>query len=104
MFLILDKNKKTRAQILQAEKNSALASGWINAIYPDINGDKWVGTLRGTCKIEKDSWKVVDFIGDTLLSKLSRIPCASLWRDAIGRMWIGTTKGAWCFDEKKNKR
>src|SRR6185436_11360700 len=37
-----------------------------------------------------------------LLGEMSKIPGASLWNDGKGKMWIGTTRGAWCYDEEKN--
>jgi ligand-binding sensor domain-containing protein len=52
--------------------------------------------------IEPGNLKVHDLSTHPLLSKLSNIPCASIWVDQAGRVWIGSVRGAWCYDEAKN--
>ncbi|MBK8608625.1 MAG: hypothetical protein IPL84_01360 [Chitinophagaceae bacterium] len=103
-ILLLNKQLQTIRQLtdsMQGQK-TALPSNWINSICVDKNKNHWIGTLRGTCMVEKDNFKIHVFSSHPLLSKISNIPCTSLWVDKAGRMWIGTTKGAWCYDEIKN--
>lgn len=40
--------------------------------------------------------------GGSLLDEMSKIPSASLWEDETGKMWVGTTRGVWCYDDQKN--
>ncbi|MGB5007597.1 MAG: two-component regulator propeller domain-containing protein [Ferruginibacter sp.] len=102
-LLILNPQLKT---IVHLTDNTAadrtIPSFWINAICRDTKGNMWVGTLRGTCFVEKKNFKVHDLSKHPLLSKISSIPCASIWVDKAGRIWIGTVRGAWCYDENKN--
>ncbi len=102
--LILNKQLKTIYRITDSlhGKRTAFPSAWINAICKDKNGNQWVGTLRGTCIINKNNFEVISLRDHPLLGEMSRIPCASLWNDDNGRMWIGTTRGAWCYDEERD--
>lgn len=103
-ILVLNKQLKTIVQITDSVpgKRTAFPSAWINAICADKNGNKWVGTLRGTCVIDKKTFEIIPLTNHPLLGQISRIPCASLWKDDAGRMWIGSTRGVWCYDENKN--
>jgi len=100
--LILDKQLKTIRRFSDSlpDKKTNFPSNWINTIQADSKGNKWVGTIGGTCMIEKGSLKVLDFNRHPVLNKISKLSCASLFEDSRARMWIGTTSGAWCFDEK----
>lgn len=102
--LVLNKQLKTIAQITDSVpgKRTAFPSAWINAIATDKKGDRWIGTLRGTCIIKKNTQEIISLTNHPLLNEMSKIPCASLWKDENGSMWIGTTRGAWCYDEEKN--
>jgi len=103
-ILVLNKQLKTVIQITDSipGKKTNFPSRWINAICADKNGDHWVGTLRGTCVVKKNTFEINTFNDHPLLNEISKIPCASLWKDNEGRMWIGTTRGVWCYDQDKN--
>ena len=102
-ILVLNKQLKTICQVTDSVhgKKTVFPSAWINAICKDKNGNSWVGTLRGTCIISKNNFEIISLRDHPLLDEMSRIPCASLWNDDNGKMWIGTTLGAWCYDEEK---
>ncbi len=103
-LLILNKEFKTIAELADSMhgKVNYLPSKWINAIIPDSRGNIWVGTLSGTYMVEKEGFRVHEFSKHPVLSKISKIACASLWLDKQGRLWIGTVNGAWCYDESRN--
>ncbi len=103
-ILILNRQFKTIAHLTDSMPGNltSIPSKWINAICPDTKGNFWVGTLKGTCMVEKNSFKIHDLTYHPLLSKMSKIPCASLWVDKKGSVWIGSISGAWCYDEKNN--
>ena len=79
-----------------------LPSNWINAICMDKKGNTWVGTLLGTCIVNKDNYVVTSLNDHPVLGEMSRIPCSSIWTDEEGKIWIGTTRGVWCYDETNN--
>jgi ligand-binding sensor domain-containing protein/putative methionine-R-sulfoxide reductase with GAF domain len=103
-ILVLNQAGKTIVQIKDSAdgKRTNLPASWINAICADKHGNRWVGTLRGTCIINRDNYAITSFREHPLLEEMSKIPCASLTLDKSGRMWIGTTRGAFCYDEEKN--
>lgn len=102
-ILVLDKNQKTVAHIhdsMPASKG-ALPVNWINVFCRASNGDTWVGTLRGVCRIARRSWQVENFSKHPVLSGIGGVYCNSLWFDKNDRLWIGTNNGAWCYAEKE---
>lgn len=103
-LLILNKAFNTIAELTDSVHGKAkfLPSRWINAIIPDSRGNMWVGTLSGTYRVDKEGFTVHEFSKHPVLSKISKIACASLWLDKRGRMWIGTVNGVWCYDESSN--
>ncbi len=103
-ILILNKAKKTIVQITDSipGKKTGLPSPWINAICADQYGNRWVGTLRGTCMINKDNFEIISFKDHPLLAEMSKLSCTSLLLDEARRMWIGTVRGVYCFDADKN--
>jgi len=101
-ILILDKHLKTITHLTDsASGRKGLSSTWINAITSDKNGNKWIATLRGTCIVNGKTLEPIPLPGGGLLTEMSKIPSASLWEDETGKMWIGTTRGVWCYDEEK---
>ncbi|MBK7434177.1 MAG: GAF domain-containing protein [Chitinophagaceae bacterium] len=102
--LVIDKNLRTIRHFSDSMPRGleGLPSNWINEMTTDKDGNEWIGTLKGTCMIEKRSNQVISFSDHPVLSPVSKIPCNTLWKDRNGRMWIGTTKGAWCFDAFNN--
>lgn len=103
-ILILNRQYKTIAHLTDSMpgNTNTLHSRWINTICPDAKGNMWVGTARGTNMVETESLKVHDFINHPTLKKISNIPCNTIWVDKKERVWIGSTKGAWCYDQNKN--
>ncbi|HEX2682779.1 MAG TPA: histidine kinase, partial [Ferruginibacter sp.] len=103
-ILVLNKDLKTIKQITDSipGKRTGMPAAWINAICADKHGNRWVTTLRGTCLVNKDNFEITSFASHPVLGEMSKIPGASLWLDKKGHMWIGTTKGVWCYDEEKN--
>lgn len=103
-LLILDRTLRVLKQITDSAdgKKSGFPSRWVNTIRPDKQGNKWVGTLSGTCFIRNNDLSVIALTGHPVLGEMSKLPCASLWMADDGRIWIGTTRGAWCYDESKN--
>jgi len=104
-ILVLDKQQKIIKQIKDSVdgKRTGLPSSWINSICVDGHGNRWIGTLRGTCMIAKNSFEIISLNDHPVLREMSKIPCAFIWKDETNRMWFGTTRGVWCYDEKKNK-
>jgi ligand-binding sensor domain-containing protein len=102
-LLILDKKLRTITRVTDSVpgKRTDFPSAWINAICTDKDGNKWIGTLRGTCIIDGKNFGVISLKDHPLLAEMSRLPCASLWKDEIGNMWIGTTRGAWCYNPQQ---
>ncbi|MEO6254646.1 MAG: two-component regulator propeller domain-containing protein, partial [Ferruginibacter sp.] len=103
-ILILNPQLKTIVQLSDTMpgNTNTIRTKWINAICPDTKGNMWVGTISGTSMVEKESFKVHDFTNHPVLKKISNIACASIWVDKKGCVWIGSTSGAWCYDENKN--
>ena len=101
--LVLDKNHRTIAHLYDSAhgKLRALPSLWINALCAGKQGTMWVGTHRGLCIVNTKTFEVTRLAGHPLLDELSRVTCMSLWKDPAGKLWIGTTAGAWCYDEEK---
>jgi ligand-binding sensor domain-containing protein/putative methionine-R-sulfoxide reductase with GAF domain/two-component sensor histidine kinase len=98
-IFILDKNKKIITRLTDSVPGTnSLPSNWINNISADRYGNKWISTLRGIAMVEKDSYRVHDLSKHTLLAKASRIPSATIWFDSKDRVWIGSTRGAWCYN------
>lgn len=102
--LVLDDRQKTIIQLSskQEENQAAIPSPWINAICSDKHGNKWVGTLSGTCIVDQHRYGVMTLQKHPLLAPISKIPCTAIWMDRKDQIWIGTTKGAWCYNEEKN--
>lgn len=102
--LVLDKNYRTIAHLYDSSsgKQRALPSPWINALCADKHGNMWVGTHRGLCIVNSKTFEVNRLAGHPQLDELGRTSCVSLWKDPSGKIWIGTTAGAWCYDEEKN--
>lgn len=103
-ILVLDKQYKTIAQLTSAMPGgqSSLPSNWINDIGTDMDGNTWVATLRGICIIEKGTGRIRDLSTHPVLSQLENVHCIRLWFDKSGRAWIGSTRGAWCYDPAGN--
>lgn len=102
-LLVLDKQLKTVAHISDSlpGKRTEFPSAWINAITSGNNDDVWITTLRGTCIINKKTFAITSLKGHPLLGELSSIAGASLWNDGQGKIWIGSVRGAWGYDEAK---
>ncbi len=102
--LVLNKQLKTIGHITDSipGKRTGFPSAWINDICPDKNGNMWITTLRGTAIINKNTFEMISLRNHPLLGEMSKFPGSSLWKDEQGKMWIGTTRGVWCYDEEKN--
>ena len=102
-ILVLNKQLKTIYQVTDSVfgKRTAFPSAWINAISKDKNGNRWVGTLQGTCIVSKNNFEIISLRNHPLLGEMSKIPCASGFGMMItAKCGIGSTRGAWCYDEK----
>jgi ligand-binding sensor domain-containing protein/putative methionine-R-sulfoxide reductase with GAF domain len=104
-ILILNKQQHTIAQLTDSmpEGKTSLPSNWLNAFCADNRGTIWAGGLEGICKIEEKSLRIADLSQHPLLNKISRIPCYTIWLDGKKRLWMGTTRGAWRYDEEKQE-
>ncbi len=97
-IFILDKKRNIIGRITDSMPGAvALPSNWINSITADHEGNKWVTTLRGIAMIERTSFRVHDFSKHPVLAKISRIPSGTIWFDHKKRLWLGSTRGAWCY-------
>ncbi|MGB4844669.1 MAG: two-component regulator propeller domain-containing protein [Ferruginibacter sp.] len=103
-ILILNNKFKTIAQLTDSAKGkkTGLPSFSINSICNNDKGYSWIGTFRGVCLINNKTFKITTFNGHPVLDKLSDVPCEIIWKDELGRIWFGTFRGAWCYDESKN--
>ena len=103
-IFVLNKQRRVIAHITDSMPGGrkGLPSPWINAICQDRQGNWWVGTLRGVCKIDRRTFLVTTFESDPVLKPVAAIFIPSLWRDKSGNMWIGSSRGAWLYDETRN--
>ncbi len=103
-IFILDNKKNVIGRITDSMPGAvaSLPSNWINSITADHEGNKWITTLRGIAMIEKNSNKVHDLSKHPVLAKASRIPAGNMWFDNNKRLWIASTRGAWCYDPSKD--
>ncbi|MBC7885764.1 MAG: histidine kinase, partial [Saprospiraceae bacterium] len=88
---------------LNADGMQPIPSNWINTICEDFEGNQWIGTIRGLCVVDKNSYAVNLFDDHPILSKLSKIPIFSIWVDPVGKIWIGTREGVFCYDKLNNR-
>ena len=77
----------------------SLPSNWINSISVDSEGNKWITTLRGITMVENGTFFIHDLSKHEILKKASRIPASTIWFDSKRRVWIGSTRGAWCYND-----
>ncbi len=98
-IFILDRQKKVIGRITDSMPGgvTSLPSNWINSITADHEGNKWITTLRGIAMVEKNNNRVHDLSKHPVLANASRIPTGTIWFDHKKRMWIGSTRGAWCY-------
>ena len=78
--------------------DTLIPSNQINAIAADNQTHFWVGTPRGIVWVDQKSHTVQRLTEHPVLSVISKTSCTVLWPDRKGRMWIGSMKGAWCYD------
>ena len=98
-IMILDKHHKIIKRLTDSIPGlTSLPSNWINSIESDKDGNKWVSTLRGVTMIEKDSYRIHDLSKHPILEKVSRVPSGNIWFDSKHRLWVGSTRGAFCYD------
>jgi len=102
-ILILNKKNEIIARLTDSVpgQKESLPSNWINSICSGKDGNIWVTTLKGITMIEKDSYRIHDLSKHSILSTASGIPATTAWFDQLKRLWIGSTKGAWCYDQQK---
>ncbi len=102
-IFILNEAKKVIARLTDSMPgSSSLPSNWINSITIDKQGNKWITTLRGIAMVEKGGYRIKDLSSHPILGKISRIPASIIWFDSRDRLWVGNTRGAWCFDRITN--
>lgn len=86
---VLDKGG--RASLYDA--GSGLASGAIQDIYEDVNGNLWVGTAGGLSRFRNGRW--------TTWTERQRFPgggVQAILGDRQGRLWITTRAGLLCLE------
>ncbi|HEX7844485.1 MAG TPA: histidine kinase [Chitinophagaceae bacterium] len=102
-IFILDKKKNIIARLTDSIPGAvSLPSNWINNIAADRQGNKWISTLRGTTMVEKGSFRIQDLSKHPVLATACSIPTATTWFDSKDRVWIGSTRGAWCYNSADN--
>lgn len=100
-LLILDPRQNSLLQIkrLTGTADTLLPSNFVNAIAEDQHQNIWIGTLRGIALFNRNTQRLQTLKGHPLLKNISSLNCTALWKDSMGRMWIGSTKGVWCYEE-----
>ncbi len=103
-LLVLDQSLRTLKQITDSANggNRNFPSRLINTLCTDKHGNKWAGTPFGTCIVNSNNYEVTSLRNHPLLGEMSKLPCAFLWMDETGSIWMGTTRGAWCYNETAN--
>lgn len=102
-ILVLDKNFKTIKQLPLRDDSlsSSLPSGWVNGLTADREGNKWISTFRGICRVRKNSFEIELFNDHPVLKPISKIHGMDIWIDKQNRVWMATRSGAYCYDETK---
>ncbi|HEX2627819.1 MAG TPA: two-component regulator propeller domain-containing protein, partial [Chitinophagaceae bacterium] len=100
-ILLLDSNQKTIAQYAYDSLVNGIKfpSNWINAITRRNENETWIATLNGICIIDPKQKSTTDLVKHLLPSKIGKRFCYTVWFDSKKRIWIGSSDGAWCYDE-----
>ncbi|MFZ9388109.1 MAG: GAF domain-containing protein [Chitinophagaceae bacterium] len=104
-LLVLDPQMKRKAWLTDSAEGirTNFPWRWINAIGTGPDGNRWVGTLRGTCWVDPKDFSIRLLDDHPVLKRISRISCISLWNDGKGIMWIGTIQGIFRYDHSRQE-
>lgn len=103
-IFVLDKQFRTVAHLSDSmpDGKTGLPSPFINAMCQDREGNWWIGTLKGVCRIQRNNYQIVSLEQHPVLKAVSKVYCPALWRDSDGNIWMGTSKGAWRYNATTN--
>lgn len=93
-----DDQNKPQLRILDSVSTaSGLASNYVNVVKVGNNGELWIGTKKGLCKLKNGRITCFTQAKDGLIAD----NCTKLEIDRQNRVWIGTSQGISCFDGKQ---
>lgn len=79
-------------------KRNELANDWLNYIFCDSDGLIWLAHHQGVSCFNPSSGSFLTYGGRNLL--ISGCTGYAFAEDALGRIWMGTTDGLYCFDKR----
>jgi ligand-binding sensor domain-containing protein/putative methionine-R-sulfoxide reductase with GAF domain len=81
----------------------AIKNDYVFDLYTASDGYIWAGTNAGLYTIDPTTLKINSFVDHPLLKRISGIRVNSFLEDTKGSMWISTSNGVYCYDQKNNR-
>jgi signal transduction histidine kinase/DNA-binding response OmpR family regulator/ligand-binding sensor domain-containing protein len=94
----IDAQSQPQIRILDSiSTNNGLASKHVNVVKLGNNGELWIGTKKGICRLKNGQIACFNNTQDGLIAD----NCTQIEIDQQNRVWIGTPQGIACFDGEK---
>jgi signal transduction histidine kinase/ligand-binding sensor domain-containing protein/DNA-binding response OmpR family regulator len=96
-----EKDYFTRYSTKDYMNKTTICSDWLTCLFPDTNGNIWVGSFWGLSKFDPKNHSFRNYYHDPFNSNsLSSNIVFSINKDNHGNIWIGTKRGLNKLDER----